>query len=191
MVVALTFVIIGIVGYAAVREGLLTALTGLINVLAAGLLTFACFEPLADQLESVLRGSPLEGYEDAFSLFGLFALTLAVLRVLTNNLAPRELDLPALVQQAGSVLVALLTGYLLAGFLLCLVQTLPLGERFLGFDANVEATPTIRQVLPPDRVWLALMNHAGRGPFAREGGTTFDPEATFELRYARYRRVKE
>lgn len=191
MVVALTFVVMGIVGYAALREGLLTALTGLINVLAAGLLTFACFEPLADQLEAVLRGSLLESYEDAFSLFGLFAVTLAVLRVLTNNLAPRELDLPALVQQAGSVLVALLTGYLLAGFLLCLVQTLPLGEKFLGFDANVEATPTIRQVLPPDRVWLALMNHAGRVPFAREGSTTFDPEATFELRYARYRRVKE
>lgn len=191
MILFLSVAVIGIVAYAASREGLLTALTGLVNVLLAGLVAFNFFEPLAEELGNLFRGSMLEGFEDATCLFGLFSLTLAVLRVTTNNLANQELHLPALFQQISSVGVSICTGYLLAGFLLCMVQTLPLTERFLGFDPGVEAQMPIRQVFPPDRVWLAMMNRAGRIPLGQDEATTFDPEGTFELRYAKYRRIKE
>jgi hypothetical protein len=42
--------------------------------------------------------------------------------------------------------------------------------------------------MPSDRVWLALMHRAGLYAFANDT-ETFDPHGTFELRYARYRRI--
>jgi len=114
------------------------------------------------------------------------------LRVVTHNLANTEMGLAAIVQQVGSVAVGLVSGYLLAGFLVCMLQTLPWSEKFLGFDSSVDPQGSaIRRVMPPDRVWLALMHRAGAGPFSNEGATTFDPEGTYELRYARQRRVKD
>jgi hypothetical protein len=192
MLVVLTAAVMLIVAYSFFREGVLTALTMLVNVLVAGLVAFNFWEPLADQLEPALAGTVLAGFEDAACLFGLFALTLGVLRLVTNNLANSELEMPPLAQQFGAAGVGLVTGYLLAGFLLCMVQTLPLGEKFLGFDPEVVGDgPKLRRLLPPDRLWLGMMSRAGAGPLSQAETPTFDAQGTFELRYARLRRVKE
>jgi hypothetical protein len=192
MIVFLTFAIMLIVAYSFFREGLLTALTMLVNVFLAGLVAFNFWEPLASGMESSLQGSLLEGYEDSLCLFALFVITLGALRLVTNSLASTELQLPALVQQIGSIAVALLTGYLLAGFLVCMMQTLPWGRNFLGFDPTADAdAPKLRRFMPPDRVWLALMHRAGAGPLSQPDATTFDPEGSFEMRYARERRKAE
>ena len=191
MLVLLTFVVMGIVAYSYFREGVLTALTMLVNVFVAGLVAYNFWEPLATELESSFTGSFLEGFEDGVCLFALFTLTLGALRAITFNLAPQDIEMPALVQQVASTAIALLTGYLVAGFLLCLLQTLPLGEKFLGFDMAVDSIPKPRRLVPPDRVWLGLMYRAGTGPLSQADATTFDPEGTFELRYAKLRRIKE
>ncbi len=159
----------------------------LVNVFIAGLLAFNFYEPLAEQLESILAGSFLEKLEDATSLFILFSLALGGLRVVTSGLASTELDLPALPQQIASVAIGAVTGYLVAGFLFCMVQTLPVDEKFLGFEYEVSSsTPSgLRRLVPPDRVWLAMMHRASVGPLYAE--SPFDPDGSFELRYA-YRR---
>jgi hypothetical protein len=188
----LTVVVMAAVGYAYWREGLLTAFAMLCNVLVAGLVAFAFFEPIANELEPMFEGSFLAGYEDALSLTALFSLTLGLLRLVTNSLARTEIDYEPLLQQIGSVLVALVMGYLVAGFLLCTVQTLPWQQHFLGFEAQVERGESrLRRLMPPDRVWLALMHRAGIGPFARDETPTFDADGSFELRYFRLRRYKE
>jgi hypothetical protein len=182
------------VAYSYFREGVLTALTTLINVFVAGLVAFNLYEPMAGALEEKFAGTILDRYEDAVSLFVLFIATLGGLRAITNNFAPGEIDLNALAQQVGACAISVLTGYLLAGFLLCMLQTLPWSQSFLGFSAHVENPPIpLRSVLPPDRVWLALMHRAGDKAFRSnsEESTTFDPEGTFELRYEQKRRVKE
>ncbi len=186
-----TLAVMLIVGYSYFREGLLTSLATLVNVFISGLVAFNFFEPLAEQLETTFNGTFLQGTEDAVALFVLFLAPLALLRWVTNNLANQEIEMPALVQQFGASAVALLTGYLLAGFLVCMLQTLPWGEHFLGFNAQVEKETSIRRLIPPDRVWLAMMNRAGNGPLAQSDSPTFDPEGTFELRYSKMRRVKE
>ncbi len=186
----MTLAIMAAVAYASVREGVLTAITTLVNVVLSGLVAFNFYEPLAGELEKMFKGTFLAGFEDAIVLFVLFAGTLGLLRVVTNNLAISEVELPALVQQVGAGGIALVTGYLLAGFLTCMYQTLPWDERFLGFDYTADANaPALRKVLPPDRFWLGLMQHASMKPLAQE--STFDPDASFELRYARLRRFKE
>jgi hypothetical protein len=72
------------------------------------------------------------------------------------------------------------------------------------FDAEYKTGPenAARHILPPDRVWLFLMQRASAYSFAnmedKAGAVspfdrylTFDKYATFELRYARYRRYSD
>ena len=132
------------------------------------------------------------GLEDSLSLFLLFAPTLGLLRFITVNLAPQEVELPPLIQQVGAGAIALVSGYLLAGILVVFLQMLPLGEHFLDFQYQAEANGSkVRTFVPPDRVWLSVMSRAGSGPFSQSDAVTFDPEGTFGLRYARFRRYKE
>ncbi|MBY0232426.1 MAG: CvpA family protein, partial [Gemmataceae bacterium] len=187
MILILSVAVVGVVAYAFLNEGLLTAVTMCANVVLAGLAAFGFYEPLADELEKALAGSILDGCEDALSLSLVFCAVMGVLRLATNNLAHTEIELPARAQQALSAVAGATAGYLLAGFLVCMVATLPLPEKFLGYDGPWSPDePAQRKILPPDRVWLALMHHAGLGPFAAEG-KTFDQEGTWPLRYARRR----
>src|SRR5262245_12889183 len=138
MLIFLTLGVMVAVAYASAREGVLTAITTLVNVVLAGLVAFNFYEPLSGELESLLRGTFLAGFEDSIVLFLLFAGTLALLRVITNNLANTDVELPALPQQICSALVSLVSGYLLAGFLVCLFQTMPWEQNFMGFEYQAD-----------------------------------------------------
>jgi hypothetical protein len=205
MLAFFTVVIMLAVGYAFLGEGLFTAAVMFCNVIIAGLLAFNFFEPLADALDSAFAGSFLADYLDLLCLIGIFSLVLGLLRMGTNNLAPQPVEYQGMVRSVGGALFGLMTGYLVAGFLVCALQTLPWHENFMGFDPRYESGQGLRRVLPPDRVWLGLMNRAGayalsnnvdpavESPDSFSDGfvrkyLTFDKYGTFEQRYARYRR---
>jgi hypothetical protein len=193
------------VGYAYLREGLFTAFAMLINVLIAGTLTFNFYEPLAALMEPTLSNTFFAGYEDMVCMIGLFALILGILRTATNAICGTMVQFPTPLQRPGAFVVGLAVGYFAAGFLICALQTLPWHQHFMSFDAESKgAAEPIRRVLPPDRVWLALMHRAGAYPFSSEEESkgkesnsrydkykTFDPEGTFELNYHRYRRYND
>lgn len=202
----LTVVIMFLVAYAYLREGLYTACTMAVNVLLAGLVAFDFWEPLASLLDPMLSGSFLHGYEDAFCLVVLFSFVLGLLRAVTNNLASSRVHFDGWLQSGGGLLFGLITGYLMSGFLICTLQTLPWHENFMFFEPKYETGPEhlLRHVLPPDRVWLGLMHRAGAYAFSnredpRPGSSatyydryvTFDKYGNFELRYARYRRYSD
>ena len=84
MLVFLTVLIMLGVCYAYWHEGLLTACCMFVNVLLAGLVAFSVFEPIANELDPMLGGSFLEGYEDCLCLIVLFCLTLGLLRLATS-----------------------------------------------------------------------------------------------------------
>jgi len=210
MLIFLTFVIILIVAYAQFREGVFTAFAMLVNVMIAGVVTFNFFEPLADLMQPIFPAYAdhtlpppfLWGYEDFFSMFLLFAVTLGLLRTLTNNLCNTEIVFPGMIQQLGAAAIGIITGYLLSGFLVCLIQTLPLHENVLGFEPRNNNEGEFRGIFPADRIWLALMREAGTRGLARAADQetaqtrydqypTFDRTATFELRYLRYRRYDD
>ena len=202
-----TVLVMLVVAYAYWREGLLTACTMFVNVFLAGLITFNFFEPLADLLESPLADTFLRGWEDSLCMMVLFCFSLGILRVLTNSIAPTDLDYPPVLLRAGGVFFGVATGYLASGIIACILQTLPWHEHFMGFEAKYEpgvAGGGLRNILPPDRVWLALMQRAGAYAFANsedeevkephgpyERYLTFDKYSTFEIRYARYRRYSD
>jgi hypothetical protein len=201
MLTFLCIVAMLIVAYAYLGEGLFTAFTMFVNVFLAGLVAFDFFEPIADELEPLLDRSFLQGYEDAFALLVLFTLSLGLLRILTNTLNNSQLLFPLPLQGGGAVLFGLATGYLVAGFLVCVLQTLPWHENFISYDPRPRSG--LGRVLPPDRVWLAAMRRAGAYTFANredlnaessipeERYFTFDRQATFIPRYARYRRYND
>jgi len=202
MTIAITVICMLVVGFVYFREGLFTAVVALINVILAGVVTFNFWEPLANSLDNAFQGSVLEGYEDWFVLLTLFCVTLAILRVITNNLAHMQIQFPAVPQQLGGAVVGVLIGYLVSGFLICAGETLPWHENFMDFEPRSPRESGMRRLLPPDRVWLGLMRQAGAYGFARgadndEGETrydrhpTFDRGGTFELRYLRYRRYND
>ena len=194
MLILVTIVIMLAVAYAYLREGMFTAFTMCVNVFAAGLLTFNFWEPIADLLDPMLNETPFAGLEDSFVMVLLFTAICGLLRLATNNLAPRDLDFPAGLLRGGGVFFGLVTGYLVAGILMCILQTIPWHENFMSFEYRVEQNQGLRRVLPPDRFWLALLHRAGslQGPFSRgEDYPTFDKDGNFELRYGRYRRYNE
>jgi hypothetical protein len=181
---------LGVMGYALLRWGALRAFCACCNVLLAGLVAFNFFEPVAASLDGKLEGASLHGCEDAVCLTVLFGATFGLLHLLTRLLARKWPDYHPGLQRGGAAVFGLLAGYLLAGFLVCVLDTLPLGPYFPGFQGKVDPDARwarLRRVLPPDRVWLAMMHRAGLGPFAH-GGPTFDADGSFEFRSQRLRR---
>ncbi len=202
MLLVLTVLIMFIVAYAYFREGLFTSCAMLVNVVLAGVLTFNFYEPLAGALDATLDGSFLDGYQDFVVMVGLFAIVLGLLRMFTNNLANSLVEFSPLVQQFGGAAVGLLTGYLVAGFLVCALETLPWHKHFMDFEPRTANETELRRLLPADRVWLALMRHASAYAFAQDQDNpaaesvydqypTFDRSGTFEQRYYRYRRYSD
>lgn len=185
---AFTLIVMLIVSYAFMVEGIFGAFTMFVNVIIAGLVAFNFWEPLAGYLEPNVFDTVLQGYEDALSLTAIFWLVLVLLRVATTQFAPAEIEVHPAAQRGGGALFGMLTGYLVSGFLLCVFQTLPWQVRFLSFEPDYQAEQVTRSYIPSDRVWLAMMSRAGSHGFAGDD-ETFDPQGTFELRYARYRRV--
>jgi uncharacterized membrane protein required for colicin V production len=188
-----TFVIMLAGVYAFWRQGVLPAFAMTVNILLAGLVAFNFFEPIAEQLDSMLADTFMHGYEDSFCLIALFSLTLLFLRWASNELIHTLILYNPILQQGGAVLFGVLAGYLVAGFLACVAQTLPANEHFLQLEPRVEVDSSgkIRhRIFPADRVWLALLHRASKTAFDWDENT-FDPYGEFELHYAHDRRTPE
>lgn len=201
MLVVLCIVIMLAVGYSMLNEGLFSAVTMLVNVMLAGFMTYSLWEPAADSLESMTKGTFMDGMEDHLAMMLLFAVFLGGLRFATSSLAKSEVQFNPNLNRFGGAFVGLLIGYLVSGFLVCAMETLPLSDNFLGFRPRADGEGLERSIFPPDRVWSALMRRAGAFTLSwksRAGATdaydrykTFDPNGNFELRYLRYRRYVE
>src|SRR5438128_1104209 len=128
MLIAFTIIIMLAVGYAYLSEGLFSACVMCVNVVLAGLIAFNFWEPLAQGFEGMVSGMFLVDYLDMLFLVGIFSLVLGLLRMATYNLAPSLVEYHGWVQSIGGAVVGLLIGYLVSGFLVCALQTLPWHE---------------------------------------------------------------
>ena len=183
-----TILIMAGVAYAFWREGPLTAFAMCVNVFVAGVLAFNFYEPIADALDPSFADSAAHGIEDGLALMVVFLPSLMLLRLATNNIVRTQPEYPAALYHSGAVACGLLAGYLLSGFLLCTIQTLPLARDFMGFEPyRPGESSAARKILPPDLVWLAMM-HRLSGAGLSCGDERFDSRCSYELRYARYHR---
>jgi uncharacterized membrane protein required for colicin V production len=183
---ALTVVVMLICIYAFLRQGVLASFAMLVNIVLAGLLAFNFFEPIAEQLAPLLTDTFLQGYEDSLCLVAFFSLALAILRWASNALIHSFVDYPPVLQQGGAAVFGVLAGFLVAGFLTCVAQTLPANKHFLRFEARVKTDSAGRvrhRLLPSDRVWLGLMQRASLESLAWDDESAFDRDGSFEFRY--------
>jgi len=198
LLIVSTVLIMLATAYAQYRNGLFSSFAMLFKVIASGIVAFNVFEPIADALESSFQQNALAGCEDFLALIIVFGLTLFLLRLASNYLAPEMIEEHGTVQFLGAGAVGFITGYVVAGFLVCAMETLPIDERFFDFEPRVASEKPWRSFFPPDRAWIAIVRHAGAVPLGWKEPSdgddryeTFDRHGTFELRYARYRRSTE
>lgn len=189
MLVFSTFIIMLIVCYVYFQEGLFLAFCNLVNIFFAFVIVAGFYEPSAKFIAIHLKDTFADGFEDAISMLGLFILAFGVLKFLVMTLSPSVIKYNPLINNLGGAFFGLVAGYVISGFLWCVLQTLPWKENFLGFETRSGKKNTSSILFRPDRVWLATMHKMSNGAFRDVG--VFDPSASFEIRYQRYRRVPE
>ena len=101
-------------------------------MLFSGFLAFNFWEPIARGFGSLSAG--FDRFADMVVLVVLFLASFGIFQLVAIQLTARDLGFPKWVRRAGGVCFGLLAGYVLAGFLICVFQTLPLSERFLRYD---------------------------------------------------------
>jgi hypothetical protein len=198
MLLLLSLVVMGAVGFSMLKMGVLQSICGLINTILAGLLAFALWPIIAPELESAIQGSFLDHFEDALALTLVFLPALGGLRAACVNYFNQPLTLPLVVDRAGSVVFGLINGFLLSGFLICVMETLPWKEDFLNFAPTISPTKNTRpnDKLPskmlPDAIWIKLAERLHRGSL-QQSVTTPDSKVLLQFEYntAAYRRFTD
>jgi len=173
-----------------VREGLWRSLLMFFNVLMATSIATAWFAPLANLLEGHLANYAY--LLDFLSIWLIFCAVLALLREVTDRLAPTKVEFPLLVERIGGGIAAFMTGWVMVAFTAATPHTAPVPRN------DIQATPESRMFLglAPDRKWLGWVHNASKaGPFSRRRGAkskddsfdlhvVFDINSDFILRYA-------
>src|SRR5205823_7147768 len=91
--------------YALMSEGLWGAALMFFNVLFAGIIAFNFYEPLAALLATNV--SFLSGFADTLCLMALFVVSIVLLRLTTESIAPAMVRFPTPIYHAGRIFFAL------------------------------------------------------------------------------------
>lgn len=170
-------------------QGMWTAAIALVNVTTAALLAMNFWEPLATWLEGTGQTARRATYLiDFVTLWFLFAISLSILRAITDFLSKFKVRFLRPLDVAGGAFFGLWTGWVLVCFLLMSLHMAPLSREFL-FGSFV---PEKRMVLgrAPDRQMLGFMQSISLGAYTRSeaGDKAFDPKGEFMLKYAARRK---
>ena len=158
----------------------------LINVVFAALLAVNYFEPVANRLEDT-AGQTYTYFCDVAALWGVFAISLAVLRILTELASRATVDFEPRVDRMGGAACGAMVGWVMVCFTLLSLHTAPLPRCFLG----IQPEEPCLMGLAPDRTWLGIVQGLSRGAFSvsvsakdlEAGSYGFDPQGEFLLKY--------
>lgn len=162
----------------------------LINVVTAALVATNFFEPLAKFLEGIDSNvASFTYFLDFLSLWGLFTVSLVILKLLTAYASNVKVRFMGIVDRVGGVFFAVWIGWVMVCFTTMTLHTAPLAEKFMNGGFNYEERMFMG--LAPDRQWLSFANRVSGGPFSRGDGklSTFDPSGEFISKYAARRKA--
>jgi hypothetical protein len=177
------------------REGMWSNAITLFNVVVAALLATNFFEWAARVLEG--WGPSFTYHWDFLALWGLFALSMAILRGATDFISKVRVRFRKIADQIGSPLLAACVGWVMICFTAVTLHTAPLARDFMGGSFRPEEKMFLG--LAPDRKWLAFVQSLSRGAFSQAASPedlrkepdwqedktrTFDPRSEFMPRYA-------
>jgi hypothetical protein len=127
---AVTFLLILGMMYALMSEGLWGACLMFFNVLFATMLTLNFYEPLAQVIGTNLEF--LSGFADTFSILLIFGVSLLILRLLTEYLAPAMVRFPMALYHPGRILFGLGGALITAGVIWLALDASPGQKRIFG-----------------------------------------------------------
>lgn len=195
MLTLVLLVIFLIVAAAMWFQGLWNSVLTLINLFLAVMVAFNYFEPLADMIDSQDRSYTY--LVDFLVLWGLFALSFGLLRLMTDLLSRHRVVFDFWTETVGRGVLAIWIAWLFVGFVCVTLHTAPLSAHPLGF----QPTPTAGNFLgmAPGRQWLGFIQSRSLGAFSRgesdpqnlsprsedeeRNVRVFDPESRFILKY--------
>jgi hypothetical protein len=148
--------------YALASEGLWGAALMFFNALFAGLIAFNCYEPLAGAMASV---SALSGYADTLSLMLIFVITLLILRLITEYLAPTMVRFPAPLYHIGRWLFGLGGACVTMSIILLAFHTAPIHKKMFYGAYPYDLKPPFGMGL--DWQWLSFFQYSTGQIFAR------------------------
>lgn len=163
--------IIALVTWFVAAEGAWGAAAIFLSVVFAGLIAMNFFEPVANLLESTV-GADWSFRFDFISLLVLFGLSVFLLRLMAEKIAPGFIAVHSRLYDACRFGFAALTGYVTAAFLLAAMHTAPLPREFMGF------TPERKNLFgftAPDRQWLGFVQYVSEKSMrSSDDGRIFD-----------------
>lgn len=161
--------------YALSSEGLWGSALMFFNALFAGLIAFNFYEPLAGLLASA--GDWASSYADTFCLLMLFLITLVLLRVTTDSLAPAMVRFPKALYHAGRVVFGFGGAAITVAILLLAFHTSPVHKKMFWNAMNYDRQPPFNQGL--DWKWLSFFQFTSGQVFARYGVGPGDPRREY------------
>ncbi len=159
MIEIVLLIVVGVVTWLVASEGIWGAAQTFLCTLLAGLIAMNFFEPLANSL----RGAVGDPYADIVALLGLFIGMTFALRLGTEQLAPRYIQVIPMLDTVGRWAFGAVTGYLTMAILLTALHTAPLPREFFGFKP--ERNNFFGSA--PDRQWLGFTQYVSEKPLSR------------------------
>lgn len=157
--------------YALASEGLWGAALMFFNVLFAGLIAFNSYEPVAGWLAGSL--SALSGFADTLSLLLIFVVTLLLLRLTTESLAPMMVRFPGAVYHIGRWAFGLGASALAMAVFLLAFHAAPIHKKMFFGAYPYDYRPPFGMGL--DWKWLGFFQYSAGQIFARNSPENRDP----------------
>jgi hypothetical protein len=147
------------------REGMWSNAVRLVNMITAGLLAMNFFEPVAKLLDDQVDAT-YTYFWDFVSLWVLFALSLLILRLLTDTISRVRVRFLMAADRTGGIIFAVCCGWFIVCFTTATLHTAPLARHFLygGFKVPLERNFL---GLAPDWQWLGFVRYVSGGVYSR------------------------
>lgn len=189
----LNILIVGIIlgmTYALASEGLWGAALQFFNVLFAALVAFNFYEPLAGLMAANV--SFISHLADVICLMAIFMVTLVILRLTTETIAPAMVRFPPPVYHAGRIFFGLACSTLTMAFLIVAFETAPVHKKVANV-IDYSFRPPFGLGL--DHEWLGFFqystglifadyNSGKKDPFSEYGNANvFDPRSEWLLQH--------
>jgi hypothetical protein len=176
-------------------EGMWSNALRLINVVTAALLAMTFFEPLAKWLDT--QSSSYTYWWDFLALWGIFSLSLALLRAVTDQVSRVKVKFLAIVDRIGSVVLSIAIGWVMVCFIMMTLHTAPMSKTYLAGSFDYEKYDALLWTpignMAPDKMWLSFTQKMSKGTYCRalSGEEAkkywFDESRTFRQKYAKRR----
>ncbi len=162
--------------YALMSEGLWGSALMFFNVLFAALISFNFYEPLAQLIVDQIGGEIVSSFADSVSMMVLFVVSLLLLRLATETIAPSMVRFPTPLYHLGRVIFAFGGAVVMIAMLLLGYQASPVQKKMLGVW-DYKHQPFFKERF--DRDFLAFFQYTSGYTFANNGKGDADPAREF------------